>query len=50
MVNTMVPEQADLRSLHDGRLRGSGQDLYIEIEPSAPSDMDLSLRSQLSSV
>jgi threonylcarbamoyladenosine tRNA methylthiotransferase MtaB len=53
-------KEANLGRLHDGRLRGRGQDLYIDLDPSAPSDidldrsapsdMDLSLRSQLSSV
>jgi len=44
------PNRSDLGRLHLGWLRGSGKDLYIELDPSAPSDMDLSLRSQLSSV
>ncbi len=49
--------EADLRYLYDGRLRGSGEGLYIDLDRSVPrdvesasSDMDLSQRSQLSSV
>jgi len=44
------PNRSNLGRLHVGRLRGSGQDLYIELDPTAPLDMDLSLRPQLSSV
>ncbi len=49
-VDAKGAEESDLGRLYGGRLRGSGQDLYIELDPSALSDMDLSLRSQLSSV
>lgn len=44
------PNRSNLGRLHVGRLRGSGEDLYIELDPTAPLDMDLSLRPQLSSV
>ena len=40
---------SDLGRLHRGRLRGLGQDLYIELDQSAPFDMDLSLRPRLTS-
>ena len=49
-VDATGAEALHLGRLYGGRLRGSGQDLYIEIDPSASSDMDLSLRSHLSSV
>ncbi len=44
------PNRSNQGRLHVGRLRGSGEDLYIELYPTAPLDMDLSLRPQLSSV
>ena len=45
-------QRSDLGRLHRGRLRSLGEDLYIEldhieIDPSASSDMDLSLHPQL---
>ena len=40
--------ESDLGRLHGGRLQGSGDGLYIDLDPSARSDMDLSPRSQLS--
>ena len=40
---------SDLNRLRRGRLRGLGTDLYIELDQSAPSAMDLSLTRQLTS-
>ena len=48
-VGTKGAKPSDRGRLHVGLLRGSGEDLYIELDPSAPSDMDLSLHQQLSS-